>query len=106
MLESSDVTSSDSTSSQYGMSSSESESEPDSGISTSYSSVVSSQSAVVVGAGVEGEVVDGEADPERLAPLPLRALHNASFGSRHTSLTTISINFLSFCECPLLVGIM
>ena len=49
----------DSTSSQYGASSSSS-SEP--GISTSYSSVVSSQLDVDDGAAVEGEVVDGEVE--------------------------------------------
>jgi len=48
----------DSTSSQYGASSSSSEP----GISTSYSSVVSSQLDVVDGAAVEGEVVDGEVE--------------------------------------------
>jgi hypothetical protein len=60
-LGSAEASSASSTSSQYGASaSSEESSEP--GISTSYSSVVSSQSDVEDGAGVEGEVVDGEVE--------------------------------------------
>lgn len=59
--ESDEASSDPSTSSQYGASSSSS-SESSPGISTSYSSVVSSQSDVDDGAAVEGEVVDGEVE--------------------------------------------
>jgi hypothetical protein len=59
----------------------------------------------VDGAGVEGEVVDGEVED----PVNQHRFINASQRTRfksHTSLTSVSIDFFSLGKCPFLVRVM